>query len=149
MASNTYFLGVAFGQPAGCDRVLGSDARLDECGVCNGDNSTCTRKIGTVSKPVEWGRWLIQSGLSKENTLAPKATVRSREVSASERVQLQRDKCISAGTIFAVRFREVSASERVQLQRDKCNSAGTKFAVHLREVSALESVRLERVDCIS
>ena len=47
----------------------------------------------------------------------------------------------------AVRLREVSALERVQLQRDKCNSAGTKFAVRLREVSALESVRLERVDC--
>ena len=41
---------------------------------------------------------------------------------------------------------EVSALERVQLQRYKCNLAGTKF-VRFREVSGLESVRLERVDC--
>ena len=47
----------------------------------------------------------------------------------------------------AIRFREVSALERVQLQRYKCNSAGTKFAGRFREVSGLESVCLERVDC--
>ena len=47
----------------------------------------------------------------------------------------------------AVRLREVSALERVQLQRYKCISAGAKFAVRFREVSGLESVRLERVDC--
>ena len=47
----------------------------------------------------------------------------------------------------AVRLTEMSTLERVQLQRDKCNSAGTKFAVHLWEVSALESVRSEMVDC--
>ncbi|RWS15843.1 disintegrin and metalloproteinase with thrombospondin motifs 9-like protein [Dinothrombium tinctorium] len=28
-------------QKAGCDHVLGSDAKLDSCGVCGGDNSTC------------------------------------------------------------------------------------------------------------
>ena len=39
----------------------------------------------------------------------------------------------------AVQLIEVSTLERVQLQRDKCNSAGTtKLAVRLREVSALE-----------
>lgn len=27
--------------PAGCDHVLYSDAKVDVCGVCNGDNSTC------------------------------------------------------------------------------------------------------------
>ena len=40
-----------------------------------------------------------------------------------------------------VRLREVSALERVQLQRDKCDWAGTKFAARLREVSALERVK--------
>ncbi|XP_043911487.1 A disintegrin and metalloproteinase with thrombospondin motifs 18 [Protopterus annectens] len=28
-------------EPVGCDQVLGSDATLDACGVCKGDNSTC------------------------------------------------------------------------------------------------------------
>ena len=51
--------------------------------------------------------------------------------------------------VSTVRLREVSALERVQLQRYKCNSAGIKFAVRFREVSALESVHLERVDCIN
>ena len=40
----------------------------------------------------------IQSTLSKANTLGTKATVRFREVSALERVQLQRYKCNSAGS---------------------------------------------------
>ena len=66
--------------------------------------------------------FLVQSALSKADTLGNKATVR---------------------------FRGVSALERVQLQTDKWNSAGTKFSVRLREVSALESVRLGRVDCYS
>ncbi|KTG04028.1 hypothetical protein cypCar_00004697, partial [Cyprinus carpio] len=29
-------------KPVGCDQVLGSKAALDACGVCKGDNSTCT-----------------------------------------------------------------------------------------------------------
>ncbi|MGH0126828.1 UNVERIFIED_CONTAM: hypothetical protein FKN15_007149 [Acipenser sinensis] len=29
-------------EPVGCDQVLGSKAALDACGVCEGDNSTCT-----------------------------------------------------------------------------------------------------------
>ncbi|XP_065066559.1 A disintegrin and metalloproteinase with thrombospondin motifs 9-like [Rhopilema esculentum] len=29
-------------RPTGCDRILNSKAKLDQCGVCNGDNSTCT-----------------------------------------------------------------------------------------------------------
>ncbi|XP_041123891.1 A disintegrin and metalloproteinase with thrombospondin motifs 18-like [Polyodon spathula] len=29
-------------EPVGCDQVLGSKAALDACGVCKGDNSTCT-----------------------------------------------------------------------------------------------------------
>nr|XP_055063768.1 A disintegrin and metalloproteinase with thrombospondin motifs 18 isoform X2 [Misgurnus anguillicaudatus] len=28
-------------EPVGCDQVLGSNAALDACGVCKGDNSTC------------------------------------------------------------------------------------------------------------
>lgn len=28
-------------QSAGCNHVLGSDVRPDNCGVCGGDNSTC------------------------------------------------------------------------------------------------------------
>ena len=49
--------------------------------------------------------------------------------------------------VSVVHPREVSVSERAQLQRDKWNSAGTRFAVRLRKVSALESVGLERIDC--
>ena len=40
----------------------------------------------------------IQSTLSKADTLGTKATLRFREVSALERVQLQRYKCNSAGS---------------------------------------------------
>ena len=28
-------------QTVGCDGVIGSDRRLDRCGVCGGNNSTC------------------------------------------------------------------------------------------------------------
>ena len=33
--------------PVGCDRQLQSNATLDQCGVCNGDGSTCIEKSGT------------------------------------------------------------------------------------------------------
>lgn len=33
-------------KPAGCDNILGSKAKLDSCGVCNGDNSTCRTYAG-------------------------------------------------------------------------------------------------------
>ncbi|XP_076378705.1 A disintegrin and metalloproteinase with thrombospondin motifs 9 isoform X1 [Megalopta genalis] len=36
-------------RPAGCDRVLNSDAKLDTCGVCKGDNSTCQRITGSYN----------------------------------------------------------------------------------------------------
>ncbi|KRT81997.1 hypothetical protein AMK59_4945, partial [Oryctes borbonicus] len=32
--------------PGGCDNTLNSTATLDECGVCNGDNSTCQEVLG-------------------------------------------------------------------------------------------------------
>uniref|UniRef100_A0A182PKP9 GON domain-containing protein n=1 Tax=Anopheles epiroticus TaxID=199890 RepID=A0A182PKP9_9DIPT len=33
---------------AGCDYVLNSDAKLDQCGVCKGDNSTCRQVSGQM-----------------------------------------------------------------------------------------------------
>ncbi|CAG0897139.1 unnamed protein product, partial [Darwinula stevensoni] len=35
--------------PVGCDGEVGSELRLDECGVCGGDNSTCRRMSGFFS----------------------------------------------------------------------------------------------------
>lgn len=34
-------------QPAGCNNQLDSDAKLDKCGVCNGNNETCMDIEGT------------------------------------------------------------------------------------------------------
>ncbi|XP_040175040.1 A disintegrin and metalloproteinase with thrombospondin motifs 9-like [Anopheles arabiensis] len=34
---------------AGCDYVLNSDAKLDQCGVCRGDNSTCRPVTGRLN----------------------------------------------------------------------------------------------------
>ncbi|XP_065348450.1 A disintegrin and metalloproteinase with thrombospondin motifs 9 isoform X3 [Cloeon dipterum] len=36
--------------PAGCDHVLGSNKTLDSCGVCDGDNSTCTMVYGSYNE---------------------------------------------------------------------------------------------------
>jgi hypothetical protein len=36
--------------PAGCDHRLGSDAGLDQCGVCQGDNSSCRRETGRFDR---------------------------------------------------------------------------------------------------
>jgi hypothetical protein len=35
----TYLLSLF--QQIGCDGIVGSDARLDHCGICSGDSSTC------------------------------------------------------------------------------------------------------------
>ncbi|XP_071527887.1 A disintegrin and metalloproteinase with thrombospondin motifs 9 [Panulirus ornatus] len=40
---------------AGCDYVLNSTAKADNCGVCNGDNSTCEVTSGSVEKSRPYG----------------------------------------------------------------------------------------------
>ncbi|XP_036204240.1 A disintegrin and metalloproteinase with thrombospondin motifs 5 isoform X2 [Myotis myotis] len=34
----------------GCDGIIGSKLQYDKCGVCGGDNSSCTKIIGTFNK---------------------------------------------------------------------------------------------------
>lgn len=45
-------------EKAGCDHVLGSDSRLDLCGVCGGNNSSCKQVNGRHNT-------LTQQGYSK------------------------------------------------------------------------------------
>ena len=59
---------------------------------------------------------VLQSTLSKADTLGTKATVRFREVSALERVPLQRYKCNSAGSGPNL----LSGLESVRLERVDC-----------------------------
>ncbi|XP_048588788.1 A disintegrin and metalloproteinase with thrombospondin motifs 16 isoform X1 [Nematostella vectensis] len=43
-------------EQVGCDDVLGSGQRVDRCGVCNGDSSTCSVVTGTYSAHCpRWG----------------------------------------------------------------------------------------------
>ncbi|MCJ8748615.1 hypothetical protein PDJAM_G00166890 [Pangasius djambal] len=35
---------------AGCDQVIGSNLRLDKCGVCGGDGTSCRKISGTLNK---------------------------------------------------------------------------------------------------
>ena len=63
-----------------------------------------------------FSQFTIQSTLSKADTLGTKATVRFREVSALERVQLQRYKCNSAGSGQNL----LSGLESVRLERVDC-----------------------------
>ena len=41
-------------QKVGCDGVRGSSVKLDECGVCEGDSSTCKHVTGTYSKKFDY-----------------------------------------------------------------------------------------------
>lgn len=34
----------------GCDGIIGSKLQYDKCGVCGGDNSSCTKIVGTFNK---------------------------------------------------------------------------------------------------
>ena len=43
-------------QLAGCDNELNSRTKLDECGVCGGNNSTCKRTTKTWHQKVRWGK---------------------------------------------------------------------------------------------
>ena len=38
-------------QPVGCDKLIGSAAVADACGVCGGDGTTCTTVRGVVRTP--------------------------------------------------------------------------------------------------
>lgn len=35
---------------AGCDQVIGSSEKLDKCGVCGGDCTTCRKISGSLNK---------------------------------------------------------------------------------------------------
>lgn len=37
---------------AGCDQVIGSNERLDKCGVCGGDSTTCRKISGSLNKAI-------------------------------------------------------------------------------------------------
>ncbi|KAK2706695.1 hypothetical protein QYM36_014662 [Artemia franciscana] len=39
-------------QPVGCDKILGSDAKEDNCRVCGGDGTKCTTITGNYTTPV-------------------------------------------------------------------------------------------------
>ena len=34
----------------GCDGIIGSKLQYDKCGICGGDNSSCTKVVGTFNK---------------------------------------------------------------------------------------------------
>uniref|UniRef100_A0A182M1S6 GON domain-containing protein n=1 Tax=Anopheles culicifacies TaxID=139723 RepID=A0A182M1S6_9DIPT len=50
---------------AGCDYVLNSDAKLDQCGVCKGDNSTCR----LARKSLQYGMQNSVHKMSSDNSL--------------------------------------------------------------------------------
>lgn len=35
---------------AGCDHIIGSNRKLDKCGVCGGDGTSCRKISGTLNK---------------------------------------------------------------------------------------------------
>ena len=39
--------------PSGCDNACGSTAEVDECGVCDGDNTSCADCVGTPNGDAE------------------------------------------------------------------------------------------------
>ncbi|XP_074642310.1 A disintegrin and metalloproteinase with thrombospondin motifs 6-like [Tubulanus polymorphus] len=41
----------------GCDKKLGSSAKNDKCGVCNGDGNSCRAITATVKKEVKYGKY--------------------------------------------------------------------------------------------
>ncbi len=43
-------------QPAGCDNILYSNKQYDNCGVCNGDNSSCDEISQSVKVPTAYGK---------------------------------------------------------------------------------------------
>ena len=75
--------------------------------------------VGTCSTLAPHAPISVQSTLSKADTLGTKATVRFRELSALERVQLQRYKCNSAGSGPHL----LSGLESVRLERVDCSIA--------------------------
>ena len=43
-------------QKAGCDNILDSDKKYDNCNVCGGNNSTCRLVRNQVSVPMIYGK---------------------------------------------------------------------------------------------
>ena len=76
----------------------------------------------------------IQSSLSKADTLGTKATVRFREVSALERVPLQRYKCNSAGSGPNL----LSGLESVRLERADCITFPFKMLIIPHQITSLD-----------
>ncbi|XP_075766415.1 A disintegrin and metalloproteinase with thrombospondin motifs 5 isoform X2 [Pelodiscus sinensis] len=49
----------------GCDGIIGSKLQYDKCGVCGGDNSSCTKVMGTFNKKRLGGCRYMRTGLSQ------------------------------------------------------------------------------------
>lgn len=51
-------------QPVGCDLQLNSDLKIDECGVCGGDGSTCRNEDSQSGESTNTFRWEFGHQLS-------------------------------------------------------------------------------------
>ncbi|XP_043937071.1 A disintegrin and metalloproteinase with thrombospondin motifs 15 [Protopterus annectens] len=52
---------------AGCDGKLGSKAKFDKCGVCNGDNRSCKKVSGLFTKPIHGYNFIVKIPVGASN----------------------------------------------------------------------------------
>ena len=51
---------IYFWQPFGCDNVFGSTLKLDDCGICGGNGSSCSKMAGTMETQLKKSKlWTI------------------------------------------------------------------------------------------
>lgn len=53
--NSNYFLNYIL-QPFGCDNKFGSTLKLDDCGICGGNGSSCSKMTGTMEEYLKKGK---------------------------------------------------------------------------------------------
>ncbi|XP_059469110.1 A disintegrin and metalloproteinase with thrombospondin motifs 9-like isoform X2 [Neocloeon triangulifer] len=74
--------------PAGCDHILGSNKTLDSCGVCDGDNSTCTMVTGTYNGSIPEYQKVVEIPAGSTSIFIKQTPLYYADVTAGDNIHL-------------------------------------------------------------
>jgi len=133
--------------PAGCDRVLNSKKKVDKCGVCDGDNSSCRRFTGTFNETRFGYNYIFTIPVNSTNVVITQFGWKNRE--DNNYLALQSDNgnfLLNGGMVIGTGVREFrvegvkvwySGSDKATEQIKIDGKIKTPIKVHVLEVGVV------------
>lgn len=106
-------------RPAGCNNQLDSDAKLDKCGVCNGNNDTCIDIVGNFRpEQIETAKEYSKTPYYYHVTLIPKGASNIEILQPGYSDDLN---YIGELEILQIHFTELVENSKVFVLKQNCN----------------------------